>query len=79
MTLILDAVYEAGTIRLVGKPVHNLSEGQHVKVMVEGTLDEDRADMMRLGLSSLVDCYGDDEPEYGLDDLKVVNPHYARG
>jgi hypothetical protein len=80
MTQFLDAVYEAGTIRLIGQPSPSLAEGQRVKVMVENEPDtEERESWLRLRLESLARAYGDDEPEYLLDDLKEVNPHYARG
>jgi hypothetical protein len=78
MTQILDAVYEHGTVRLLAEPHQSLAEGQHVKVIVPGSdsLEAERDDWLRLSLQGLSLAYGDDEPEYTLDDLKEVNPDY---
>ena len=78
MTQILDAVYEKGTVRLLAEPAPSLAEGQHLKVLVPeaDSVEAEREDWLRLSLQGLAGAYGEDEPAYGVDSLKEVNPDY---
>ncbi len=40
--------------------------------------DAERDDWLRLSADSLETAYGDDEPEYSLEDLITANPEYDR-
>ena len=78
MTQTFDAIYENGVFRpLVGLP-SLFTEGQHVQLLVihPEAAEEERESWMRFSLKSLASAYGDDEPEYGLDSLREVNPDY---
>jgi len=46
-----------------------------VKAMSEAS-SEEREDWLRLALQSLARAYGDDEPEYSRDQIKVTNAEY---
>lgn len=48
-----------------------------VTILPEAADDDERADWARLGLQNLAAAYGEDEPEYTLDDIKVWNPEYG--
>jgi hypothetical protein len=78
MTRILAAIYEKGAVRLVAEPPQSLCEGRTLKVLVpEGdSFEAEREDWLRLSLLRLSRAYGDDEPEYTVEDLKEVNPDY---
>jgi hypothetical protein len=41
--------------------------------------NEERQDYLRLAQQSIAAAYGDDEPEYTLDDIKIWNPDYRGG
>jgi len=38
--------------------------------------DEERADWLRFAMQNFAAGYGEDEPEYSLDDIKEWNPEY---
>jgi len=44
---------------------------------MSGGSSEEREDWVRLSLQSLARAYGDDEPEYSRDQIKVANAEYA--
>lgn len=47
-----------------------------VVILPENVEDEEREDYLLLAQQSLAAAYGDDEPEYTLDDIKIWNPDY---
>jgi hypothetical protein len=47
-----------------------------VTILPEPVEDDERAEWARLGLQNLERAYGDDEPEYTLDNIKEWNPEY---
>jgi hypothetical protein len=45
-------------------------------VLPEQPRDGERDDWLRLSQRALENAYGEDEPEYSLDAIKVLNPDY---
>ncbi len=76
MSEALLAIIKNGKIELVDKL--NIPEGTRVLVtpIPSTNLDEDRSEWEHVSLQGLSKCYGDDEPEYGLELVKEMNPEY---
>jgi hypothetical protein len=56
----------------------DLKPNSKLFVTVVSATETEREDWLRLSQSRLEDAYGNDEPEYSLDDLKKVNSKYER-
>lgn len=48
-----------------------------VTVVPEGELADEREEWFTFAMQNFASMYGDDEPEYTLDDVKEKNPDYV--
>ena len=47
-----------------------------VVILPQGAEDGDRAEWLQLAMQNFADGFGENEPEYSLDDIKEWNPEY---
>ena len=75
---VLRAHYDGAQI-LLEEPVPLRPNAQLLITVLPASseLDEEREEWFRFAAASLARAYGDDEPEYTLDDLIEINPDYV--
>ena len=73
--LTIPAHFDGEQIKL-DSPV-KLPANARLLVTVLPDEDEDREAWLQFSLANLSKAYSDDEPDYGVESLKWVNPDYA--
>ncbi len=71
------------TQELILKEIRSMSEQQLTKILhlirsIKDIEEETLDNWYNLSIQGLSEAYGEDEPEYTLDNLKESNPIYAR-
>lgn len=78
MSIVSIPAHFDGERILLDAPV-TLEPDAKLLVTVLPKYDEEREFWLKLSAQGMEAAYGPDEPEYGLDSIKEMNPEYAGG